>query len=230
MLSFLSDINCTTSWSLFHKGLNLNSEERKAIKKAKKVANRKKARQEAKKFNHFSTSSTTSTKTLSSSTTTTTTTTTTSAPATASRFDPEAPIRIPSQLSNPLARQNRMNPALLPPRPSQTSTTDYATTPERESTTEEMSTFNDRYGKLFLHPLFDSNFLEKHLLNKEKRIRQRLHEQLLEKKKKFNIQSRSLSKFQQDSFGFEDYETQGDQIMFLESETLENFIGKLNMR
>ena len=63
-------------------------------------------------------------------------------------------------------------------------------------------------------------------MNKEKRIRQRLHEQLLAKKKKFDIQSRSLSKFQQDSFGFEDYESEEDQIMFLESETLEHFIGK----
>lgn len=73
------------------------------------------------------------------------------------------------------------------------STTDYATTAERENTTEEMSAFTDLYGKLF--PLADSNFVEKHLLNKEKRIRQRLHEQLLEKKMKFDIQSRSLSKF-----------------------------------
>jgi len=65
-------------------------------------------------------------------------------------------------------------------------------------------------------------------LNKEKRIRQRLHDQLLAKKKKFDIQSRSQSKFQQDSVGFEDYEAEEDPIMFLESETLENFIGKGN--
>jgi len=193
----------------------LSKEERKAIKKAKKVANRKKARQEAKKFNHvlinhLSTSSSTTAKALPLPQTRTLTTT--AAPTNANRYDPEAPIRIPSQISNPMARQNRMNPALLAPRPPQTSTTttEEATTTESETATEGMSLYTDRY--------------DKHLVNKEKRIRQRLHDQLLEKKKKFDIQSRSRSKFQQDSFGFEDYEAEEDPVMFLESETLENFI------
>ncbi|CBY12641.1 unnamed protein product [Oikopleura dioica] len=191
----------------------LSKEERKAIKKAKKVANRKKARQEAKKINHFSISSSTTAKVFPSSTRPTTTT---AAPASAYNYDPEAPIRIPSHLSNPLARQNRMNPALFAPKQAQTTTTttEQMTTTESATTTttrtEGMSLYTDRY--------------EKHLVNKEKRIRQRLHDQLLAKKKKFDIQSRSQSKFQQDSVGFEDYEAEEDPIMFLESETLENFI------
>ena len=111
-------------------------EQRKALKKARKTAERKKARQEAKKFNHFST-------VISSAPTVP------SAPI----YDPEA-APIQHAWVNPLARQNRMNPSLLaPPRPeyddettTSKQTTEEATT-EETTATEVTSQEMDRHGK-----------------------------------------------------------------------------------